>query len=322
VIARFGVPRTVIVAATLAAVAVAAWSVSSTWGIVLVFAAFLGAARGWVDSGVNAHAAHVGSVGGLGVLHAMYGVGATLAPLVVTGALAAGAGWRPVLGVLAVVAGCLAVAAFRLRHAWMPLTAGIDPVADDDPVRARPRVALSATLVVFFCYTAVEGGTGAWAYVLLTEGRGLGRGVAGVAVASYWGALTGGRLLLGWAGDRIGPSVILRASWAVAMAGLLLLWAAPAALAPLGLPVAGLGFAAIFPVLVALTPARVGQARAPKAIGLSIAAAALGGPALTAVAGACASAFGVETIALVLVAAGSALACSEIALARIAPVRV
>jgi fucose permease len=319
VIARFGVPRTVVVAATTATVAFAGWSVSSTWAIVLGFAALLGAARGWVDSGVNAHAASVGSVGGLGVLHATYGLGATLGPLLVTGALAVGAGWRPVLGVLALTGVGLSVGAVRLRHAWAPLVVRSTDDADHVVVRSRPRVALPATLLVFFCYTAVEGATGAWAFVLLTEGRGLGRGLAGVAVASYWGALTGGRLLLGWRGDRVGAPVVLRASWAVAFGGLVLLGTAPSAIAALGLPLAGLGFAAIFPVLVALTPARVGYTRAPKAIGLSIAAAGLGGPSLTALAGAFAAAYGVGAIGWVLVGAGAVLAASEVALARLAP---
>lgn len=320
IVARFGVSHTVLVAVTIAAVAFAGWSMASWWSLVLLLAGLLGLARGWIDSGVNAYTAQVGTVGQMGVLHAMYGVGATLAPLLVTGALLLGVGWRPVLGLFAVVTACLLVVAVRARHAWSPLVVDTDRANDGLQPRAPARVAVPATLVVFFCYTAVEGATGAWGFVLLTDGRGLGRGVAGVAVASYWAALTGGRLLLGWRGDRMGPPRVLRASWLVALGGLLVLWVAPTPLAPWGLPIEGLGLAAIFPVLVALTPARVGPDRAPKAIGLSIAAAALGGPALTALAGVVASAYGVEAIAVVLVAAGGALAASELALARLAPV--
>ncbi|HEY7138229.1 MAG TPA: MFS transporter [Acidimicrobiia bacterium] len=320
VVTRFGVSRTVLLAVAVSTLAFAGWSVASLWGLVLLLVGLLGLARGWIDSGINAYTAHVGTVGQMGVLHAMYGLGATLAPLLVTAALVLGVGWRPVIGLFALLSGCLLVGAVRIRRAWSPLVVDAGNANDELQPLAPARVAVPASLVVFFCYTAVEVATGAWAFVLLTDGRGLDRGVAGVAVASYWAALTGGRLLLGWRGDRVAAPLILRASWAVALGGLLLLWVAPTPLAPFGLPIEGLGLAAIFPVLVALTPARVGPDRAPKAIGLSIAAAALGGPALTALAGAVASAYGVEAIAVVLVAAGGALAASEIALARVAPV--
>src|SRR5690348_4813075 len=175
IVARFGVSPTVLVAVTIATVAFAGWSMASLWGLVLLLAGLLGLARGWIDSGVNAYTAQVGTVGQMGVLHAMYGFGATLAPLLVTGALALDVGWRPVMGLFAVVTACLLVVAVRVRHAWSPLVVDTDHENDDLQPRAPARVAVPATLVVFFCYTAVEVATGAWAFVLLTDGRGLGR---------------------------------------------------------------------------------------------------------------------------------------------------
>ena len=57
-------------------------------------------------------------------------------------------------------------------------------------------------------------------------------------------------------------------------------WASGPAHGAVGLPVLGLGLAAVFPTLVALTPARVGAGRAARVIGLEVAAAALGGGVL------------------------------------------
>jgi fucose permease len=156
-------------------------------------------------------------------------------------------------------------------------------------------VSLVLGLGLFFVYAGVEMGAGSWGFTLLT-GDGTADGAAGLVVTAYWAALTAGRLLLGAVGHRVAPTVVVHASIvAMVVAAALLLFGGVAAAG--ALVVLGLAQAGVFPSLVALTPARLGQRRAHRTMGLQFAAANLGGAVLPAIMGVVAERRGEDTIA-------------------------
>jgi fucose permease len=112
----------------------------------------------------------------------------------------------------------------------------------------------------------------------------------------FWAGLTAGRFALAVASDRFAAALVLELSCLLVMVGSGLLWLLPGTLAVIGLPIAGLGAAAVFPVLVALMPRRVGQARTGQAVGVSIAAACFGGPVAVALFGLLAAHLGVGVL--------------------------
>lgn len=164
---------------------------------------------------------------------------------------------------------------------------------------------LSVTL--FFLYTGVEVGAGQWAFTLLSEGRGLSTAAAGTWVAVYWAGLTVGRFGFGIVGTRMTASRILNGSMVVSLVGIAWLWWNPGGLGVIGLPVAGLGFAAVFPTLVSLTPARLGRELSTKAMGYQLAAANLGAAGVPWLLGLVAEAQGVGALAPGLFLAAVAL---------------
>jgi fucose permease len=225
------------------------------------------------------------------------------------------------IGTSAVLVGAFAVLAWVVVHDWPG-----DHTADGntgvvDPTPPPSVMALPLTLATFVVYTGLEAATGAWAYTLLTEGRGVSRAAAGAAVATYWGALTVGRLGLGAVGHRVDAVAVLHASCALTAVGLLLLWADPAGTGAAGLPLAGIGLAAMFPILIALAPDRLGADRAPRAIGLSVGAAALGGPAFIAIAGVIAERSGIADLAPALFAGALLLTAVHLFLWRVTVTR-
>ena len=278
------------------------YSLARWWPLLLVAAPVLGLANGVIDAGVNAHVALHHSVRAMGLIHASYGVGATLGPILVTGLLGAGAGWQAAFATLFAFEAILAARLWTTRRAWSRPPTGPEPATIADPRRRadgrRVRAALlPLSMGVFFLYTGVELATGAWAYSLLRVGRRFGPGAAGAWVASYWAALTAGRVLLGLAGHRTTPDRLLRVSMAVALAGAGLLWWDPVRWAgAIGLPVLGLGLAAVFPVLVSRTPNWHGTGRAHAVIGYQLAAASVGGAALAALAGLIAGHLGLSAL--------------------------
>ncbi len=264
--------RLLVIGASLLAASAIGLAVTVGWPMAVFATVVMGLGAGLIDVGMNAHAALEFDRGAINNLHAAYGVGATLGPILLTASLASNLAWRGGYAALAALQLGVAFAIWRGRARWAR-----EPVADEETATAPgnpPKVAVM--LLVFFIYTGVEVATGQWSFSLLTLDRGMGTGAAGVWVALYWGGLTTGRFIFGAVGERINASRVLDLSIASSLMGLALLWWDPAGLGVLGLPVTGVGFAAVFPTMVALTPARMGRVRSTRMIGYQLAAANLG----------------------------------------------
>ena len=159
-------------------------------------------------------------------LHASFGVGASLGPLLMTG----------VLALAPFVARRLRGARPRDRAAGHRLPQDPRPVAGRigglERLPAHAALGHSARLPVvlgsgllFLVYTGVEAIPGAWAYSLLTEGRGMPEALAGTSVALYWGGLTLGRMASGAIAHRVAPLLLLRGSLLLAPVWIAVLWA-------------------------------------------------------------------------------------------------
>ena len=120
---------------------------------------------------------------------------------------------------------------------------------------------------------------------------------AGVAASAYWGSIFAGRLAFGALAPHVAPSTLLRLGMAGApLAALAVCLTRGGAGGFAGLFALGLLLAPIFPLLIAETPARVGERHAAHAIGFQISAATLGAGALPALAGLLARHAGLESL--------------------------
>lgn len=284
-----------------AALALLGFAATAFWPLMIACAFLAGLGGGAVDAGLNAYGATHFSARTLNWLHAFFGLGTTIGPLVVTAVLDAGLGWR--WSYLAVGSAQLALALLfhRNRSRWgLAAELGSGPGASvrgagiRDTLR-RPIVWLG--MLTFFVYTGVEIATAQWCYSLLTLARGVPETTAGLLVSLYWGSLMAGRVLFGIVADRVPLAATLRGCILAALAGALLFWIEPSRpLSFAGLMTIGFFLAPIFASLISLTPGRVGAEHAASAIGFQIASAALGGASVTALAGLAARSFGLEVI--------------------------
>jgi fucose permease len=311
---RFQMGPPLMVAAGLATVSLIGYSVATSWVGLLVAAAGLGLAGGIIDAGVNAVVAVRHGARAMGMLHAGYGVGATLGPLIMTTLIETNSSWRFGFVMLAVGQGVLALLFLKTQSRWDVV---IEPVDLVRPARPGRRRVMVGALVVFALYSGVEVGAGQWAYSLLTEGRGLSTAAAGLTVTAFWGALTLARLGLGLVGHRVSVHRLLGASSALALAGVGALWLNPVSWAgPVGLLVAGFALGPIFPLQTTLTPSRVGVAYTPTAVGYQLAAATVGAAAIPGGLGILISSYGLEVVGPVLVVTTALMVGSIEALRR------
>ena len=306
VLERLGVGRLLVASGLLVSASAAAWAATPWWAPIVAFAFVSGLGAGAIDAGVNAFAAARFTPRVITWLHASWGLGAMTGPLVMTAVIASGAGWRGGYALLAgsVVALSAAFGAtpglWRLPGASAPHARGVAGGLRE--ALREPRVRANA--LPFFLYTGVEASAGQWAFSLLTESRGMGAAAAGLAAATYWGSIFAGRLAFGAVAHHVSPARLLRLGMAGApLAALVVCLTRTGGGAFVGLFALGLLLAPIFPLLIAETPARVGERHAAHAIGFQISAATLGAGVLPAAAGLLARRAGLESLGPFLLAA-------------------
>ena len=264
------------------------YAVAPAWVAVVALGTSAGLGAGAIDAGINVFAATSFAPRTLQFLHAAYGLGTSAGPLWMTSVLMSGHTWQRgylgLAGVQLLLAAGFAATLPLWRHVARAGAAHEPAPAPLAETLRLPTAQLGGA--AFFLYLGIEASAGAWLYSLLAEGRGIPMGVAGSAVSLYWGGLFLGRLGFGFTPSSLRPEALLPpAILGVGGAAALLAFdiGAPASVAA----AAALGvFAApIFPALIGATPERLGPAHAANAVGVQVAAAALGQSSVPALAG-------------------------------------
>jgi fucose permease len=297
-IARLGVGWLLTVSTVMAGAALTGYALSPSFVVLVCLAFLLGLGSGAVDSGLNAYAASAFGPRHMNWMHAFFGFGVALGPLIMTAVLQSGHSWRWAYAIVAASQILLAIA-FGVRvRAWDDRGGAAGDSVPTVPVRSRDTLTLPAVWVgalSFAIYVAIEMGAGLWAFLLLTEGRGLGVVAAGVCVSAYWGSLFVGRIVFGLVAERIGSRTVLTIGLAGMVAGTALLaLPAPAAVAAAKPTSSRPATATVFPLMTLTTADRVGVAHADRAIGLQIGAAGLGGAVIPAGIGKIMEVYGVQ----------------------------
>lgn len=272
--------------------------------------AVFGLGFGALDSALNAYAAARFGAREITWMHASYGLGATIGPVLVTALLASGFGWRDAYGILAAAQAAMVIVLIVSRRAWPALPrAAAGPSPSDTPEAGRaPRSAVLGGLVFTAVETGLETGAGIWGYIFLTSGRGLSAEAAGLAVSAYWATMFAGRLVLGPLAGRLGANRVLAGAVVGVVAGAALMASpGPAGLAVAGLAVFGLAAAPVFPLFILTTSSRIGAADATTAVSLQVAASAVGSALLPGALGLAIGAFGARSLAPLLVVLGLAM---------------
>lgn len=183
------------------------------------------------------------------------------------------------------------------------------------------RAAVAAGIAVFFVYTGLEVGAGQWETTFAREHLHLPASTAGLATFGYWGALTAVRIGLALLPRPIDNRKVV--SWGSALAVLaagLVWWEPDSAVAVVGFVLLGAALAGVFPALIALTPARIGNKRAQHVIAWQVGAAAAGGAGISAILGLLITNAGLAILGPGLTALGVILVGAELLLSRLAPV--
>ena len=315
-VARIGVGRLLAISCGLTGAALVGYTLVPQWWMMVLLGIMAGLGAGAIDAGLNTYAAAHFRPGLVQWLHASYGVGVTIGPIIMTLALTTLDSWRVGYRVVAGFQVLMALA-FALTLPWW---ANQQERAADGPHEKRltdyktplsetirrPRVWLSVLL--FFLYVGAEVSLGTWAYTLLTESRGIAPQMAGFWAGGYWATFTVGRILAGVFAHRLGIDALVQGGLTLALLGTGLLWWNPFVLANLlAVALVGLAIAPVFPALISGTSRRVEARFAANTIGMQMAATGLGGALIPSLVGVLARRASLEVIPVCLVMLFAAL---------------
>lgn len=344
---RFGLAAVLVVSAAVIAVTMLLQAVDTWWLAVPFLAMIAGAAGGAVDTSGNTYVATYHGVRAMGVLHAMFGVGAVLSPLTLSAMLQAGSSWRPVFVVAGGLFAVVGVLLLANREGWGGGRSTLDASSGEHVIpaagalageavavvpdgrlaattvsaSATPRVALGVAF--FVANVAFELTIGNWGSSFLRDLRHLPKAVTQRWLAGFWAVFTVARVALGWLTARLGEWRVLDASIGSALLGAVVITFVPGGVAAgVGMLLCGAGIAALFPLHTSLTVRRVGAQRAATVIGYQIAAAGVGSALQAALLGWISATVGLRAFGPALLAIGVAMAVVERVVRRAAIARV
>ncbi len=254
---------------------------------------------GLIDAGLNAYVAGLPrNTTLLNYLHAFYGVGALIGPLLATVVIIYALGWNSLYYVWVGVSLMLAVSLFLSFRGQETLAKREEQATGE---RAPGNVLAAALrlpvvwVAAFFLliYVGIEVSVGSWMFSFLTEERHEAEELSGLAISGYWLGLTIGRLVLGKISEKLGNERLIELCLAGVVAGVLLVWLVPVGgVMAAGLWLIGFSLGPVFPTTIAMMSGLVPERIVPSAIGFLASFGSVGAAFLPAAVGALAEQFG------------------------------
>jgi fucose permease len=313
-IARMGVGLTLVIGAAMPVLGLLGYALAPSWPAMIAAGLVFGGS-GWMNAAMNLYFATHYTPRLMNWLHAAFGVGAIISPLVMTAVLQMGQTWRTGYALAALLCALLLALFVHSRGEWRIFPAEQIGAGRRSTVRTTLLLpVLWFLLALFFLNAGLEATAGNWAYSLFTEARRVRADVAGLWVSAYWASFTFGRFCFGIVVNYVALRALVRLGIVGVMVGAALLWWSPVVeVGSAGLLLIGFSLAPIFPLLTSNTGARLGTEHAQHAVGFQVAASSIGIAALPGLAGVLAQNISLEILGpYILIAATLMLVFHEL----------
>src|SRR6266516_2188310 len=259
---------------------VVALSLMLPFKVILIMMLPLGFGIAIIDAGLNTYIASMPrNAAPLNYLHAFYGTGALLGPVVASAFLAIRWGWNSVY-ILWIGMSLILLIGLKLVFKGQ----NISP-QEDVATRPKSNVLVAAlrepvvwiAALFLFIYVGAEVSISSWSYSFLTEERHASILLAEWMVDDYWFKLTLRRLTLAKVTLWVGSERLVQGCLVGVVIGLLLVWLVPVhAVSAIGLGLIGFSFGPIYPTAIALISNKVAARILPSAIGFMVSLGSIG----------------------------------------------
>ena len=278
--ARFGTGGVTAGSVLLTAAALLGFSSCTRFWQLCLWAVPYGLGAGSVDAALNAYVSLHYESRHMSWLHCMWGVGASIGPVIMGQALAGGS-WQGGYRIISVLQFALTLILFFSLPLWKRTGKAKDGEDFTPEHRSIPQLlrlpGVPQVLLCFFCYCALEATAGMWAASYCTLVRGIDANTAANWTSTFYLGITIGRGICGFLTMKITDQNMIRLGQGVIALGVLLVLL-PAGQTVLfaGLVAIGLGCAPVYPCIIHETPANFGRSLSLAMTGIQMAFAYVG----------------------------------------------
>ncbi|GAC1400576.1 MAG: MFS transporter [Ktedonobacteraceae bacterium] len=242
-----------------------------------------GFGAGIIETGLNIYVSTLPrSASLLNYLHAFYGVGALVGPVIASTILVLNWGWNSVYFMLAGLSLPMFFGFwlfFKRKTAVVSSTQDVQKGNGNTLGTALKLGVVWVAALFLLVYVGVEVSLGNWTYTFLLEDRHQNTLLSGWVVSGYWFGLTMGRFVLQSLAERlrISNTMLIYGCMANVIVSIGLIWLIPVEIvAAVAFCLIGFSLGPIYPLTVALAPKLVPARIAPSAIGFLISISIIG----------------------------------------------
>ena len=264
VLRRFGTPRVTFVSVLMTAAGLVGMSFAPNIWVMMACAVVMGYGAGAIDTGLNNYVSLHFKARHMSWLHAFWGIGVTLSPVVMSLFLGGeGANWRNGYRVLALIQFSIAAAVGIMLPKWMKHDAAGSTLPENNAEKKKINLfavrGLIPSILSLGFYCSMEFIIGTWGASYIVNVCSLGADTAARWVSVYFGGIMFGRIVSGFVSDRLGDNRMIRAGGLVAAAGVIVLLLPLGTFSLAGLLLIGFGFGPVFPSIIHAVPFRFGK---------------------------------------------------------------
>lgn len=277
---RFKAGLVTAVSVLMTALALFGFSVSGSVMSLCLWAVPYGLGAGAVDAALNNYVALHYNSRHMNWLHCFWGVGAAVSPYIMSYCLTRGFGWNSGYRSVAIIQTALTAVLFISLSLWKRTSndGGKAPPAALSLRQILKIEGVPFILTAFFCYCALETTAGLWASSYLVRYRQIGAETAASFASLFFLGITFGRFISGFISEKAGDKRLIRYGSILIAIGVISIGLPVKSNLPalLGLVVAGLGCAPVYPSIIHSTPSNFGKERSQAIIGVQMASAYIG----------------------------------------------
>lgn len=279
-IRRFGTGVIAACSVGMTAAALFGFSVTDTFPVMCLWSVPYGLGAGAIDAALNNYVAIHYSSRHMSWLHACWGVGVSISPNVMGYCLSNQFGWHMGYRTISVLQIVLTVCLILAVPLWKKQTDS----GEEDTVAALSfgqAVKIPGAVyifVAFFGFCAFEATAGLWASSYLVGYRGVDAETASRFASLFYLGETAGRFANGFICDRFGDRSMIKAGTVLMILGSVMIFLPLGGdtVALIGLVVAGLGAAPVYPCIIHSTPDNFGKEKSQAMVSIQIACAYCG----------------------------------------------
>ena len=287
---KLGAGKVTAISVGMTAVALFGFSISNSFWLLCLWAVPYGLGAGSVDAALNNFVALHYPARHMSWLHCMWGLGASIGPVVMGWAVAGGLKWNGGYQTIFIMQVVLTAVLIFSLPLWRKMQKSHAVKTGDDsevseknlgrhytlPQLVRLR-GVKEVLICFFCYCALESTAGIWAASYCTLYHGISPERAARWASLFYMGITAGRFVCGFITMKVNDRNMIRLGQVVTAVGIVCI------LLPIGgnvlfagLILVGCGCAPIYPSIIHETPINFGADLSQSVIGVQMAAAYVG----------------------------------------------